>query len=103
MTLEEALNNEFIIDFAKSNNIAITDIKCLDCLDGELFPQYGRAPHKLGYFGKTLDPKDWPENFNADLKDIKPEEMEIFLPVMCGTYYCTNPKCDNHKSNQLVK
>ncbi len=62
--------------------------RCATCRDGELFPQYGVAPHKCFYKipGATLGQSEllprseWPENFTPDAENPQ-----------CGTWTC--PDC----------
>lgn len=98
MTLEEVKGDDYVLDYCKAKGIQPEDIKCLECLDGEHYPQYGRAPHAPFDFCLTgkfiLDkPEVWPDNFVSE-KDENGEELK---PVLTGMYYCENKDCENHK------
>lgn len=102
MTLEEALQDEFILSHCEEKGIEVKDIKCFWCLDGEYAPHYGKAPHKsfteiFSTRDHYLDPKDYPENF------VLSDECKNGEPFPEGTYYCKNLECDYSKNKYLEK
>lgn len=76
------------LDAAPVNGGERETFRCATCRDGELFPQYGVAPHKCFYKipGATLGQSEllprseWPENFTPDAENPQ-----------CGTWTC--PDC----------
>ena len=68
--------------------------KCNTCLDGEIYPYYGLAPHKHdmtktgSIIGSTvIDPEsEWPSNFHPDAEDSG-----------AGVWTC--PNCDGYGQN----
>ena len=73
--------------------------KCQVCYD-DGYPIYGRVPHYFNLVDDngedvlTVIPRDkWPDSFVPDNDGIEDDFGR------CGTYYCSNSECPNHKDN----
>lgn len=93
-------NPEFYRDLEKDKDKKLEEFHCLFCFDGEFAPYVGRAPHGFadliltGNF-QTEKPEDWPKNFIPEMEDIEVHEIERFIPIMLGTWYCENQECEH--------
>lgn len=91
-TATENTPDEFMISMAKDLGKDPATVKCWHCLDGDAYPQYGRAPHKSFLEGLSLTNQlpqsEWPADFEPDWVGFEEEKKEGYDGPMCGTWYC---------------